>query len=139
MDKNSHDRHGYRPNILCVDDDEAVRKFTVKFLSSLGYRVEGIASAKDAAGKIQQNDFDLVITDFGMPEMNGRELAKFVKSKNPQCPVILFTGSVIPLDPKIEKSNGIDAIIRKPVSMKALYEEVLRCLKEKNEREILKM
>lgn len=135
MNKKTQDKREYRPKILCVDDDESVRKFTVKFLTSLGYRVEGIASAKEAIGKIQQNDYDLVITDFGMPDMNGMELAKIVKTKNPQCPVILFTGSMIPLDSEKEKVNGIDAIIHKPSTLETLRNEILKCLKQKNERE----
>jgi two-component system response regulator HydG len=125
--------------ILCVDDDEAIRDLLSRILKSWEFTVQVVSSAKEAIKKIQQVDFDLVITDFKMPDMNGRDLAKIVKEKNPQCPVILFTGFSISLDSEVEKENGIDAIIHKPCSMNTIHREIVKCLKIKNEREISKM
>ena len=94
--------------VMYVDDDENVRSFMVKFLQSLGCRVQAPASVKEAVKLLQRESFDLVMTDMEMPTLTGRELALIAKGWQPQCRVILLTGSMTPLDAEVEKSNGID-------------------------------
>ena len=112
--------------ILYVDDDENVRKFMARFLTALNCRVQAASSGKEAIKLIQQQRFDLVMTDLEMPEMDGRDLAKAAKAWQPHCPVILLTGCKAQLELKAEKLNGIDAIIQKPASLDTLRMEILK-------------
>ena len=78
--------------ILLVDDTVGIRKLLLEnFLE--GHTVIEAENGQDAKEKIQQSKlpFDLVITDFSMPLMNGLELAKWIKEIYPHTPVILMS------------------------------------------------
>lgn len=131
MDEEQTDKKQNRPRVLYVDDDPNVRALMGKFLESLGCEVQVVWSGKDAVMFVQRRDYDLVISDLEMPEMDGRELAKVVKEWNPDCPVVLLTGSRAQFDLKSDKRNGVDAIIHKPASLETLRGELLKWLDSK--------
>ena len=79
-------------NILTVDDDELVLTNTVEMLRELGHHVRPASSAREAMGWLEQQAFDLLITDHAMPHMTGAQLAVQVLAQRPQMPVILVSG-----------------------------------------------
>jgi CheY-like chemotaxis protein len=82
-----------RLRVLVVDDDKAVLKSTVRMLDFLGYATAAAESAIEALGLLARNqEIDLVLADFAMPEMSGGELAKAICAMRPTLPVILITG-----------------------------------------------
>jgi DNA-binding NtrC family response regulator len=78
--------------ILCVDDEETPLFLRKKVLEKCGWEVVTAASARQALAVISGHPVDLVVTDQLMPEVPGTELAKMVKSNNPQLPVVLLSG-----------------------------------------------
>lgn len=79
--------------ILAVDDDALVQMNTVAMLEDLGHTVVEASNGAEALAALQgRADVDLVITDFSMPKMTGRELAAEVAKGWPGVPVILATG-----------------------------------------------
>jgi PAS domain S-box-containing protein len=82
-----------RLEILLVDDDALVSMNTADMLMDLGHNVSEASSALDALGKLQLDvPFDIVITDYAMPGMNGLQLAMEIKRTKSNLPVILATG-----------------------------------------------
>jgi CheY-like chemotaxis protein len=82
-----------RLHVLVVDDDKAVLKSTVRMLDFLGYAAASAESAIEALRLLARNqEIDLVLADFAMPEMSGGELAKAIRAMRPTLPVILITG-----------------------------------------------
>ncbi|MGY2907013.1 response regulator [Bradyrhizobium sp. URHC0002] len=82
-----------RLRVLVVDDDKAVLKSTVRMLDYLGYATASAESAIEALRLLARNqEIDLVLADFAMPEMSGCELAKAICAMRPTLPVILVTG-----------------------------------------------
>jgi CheY-like chemotaxis protein len=79
--------------VLIVDDEESLTYFLGENLAglSLGYEVETARSGKEALAKISQQPFDLVITDFLMPDLDGLELIEQVRVRHPQTHLILMT------------------------------------------------
>lgn len=79
--------------VLIVDDEESLTYFLGENLAglSLGYEVETARSGKEALAKISQQPFDLVITDFLMPDLDGLELIEQVRARHPQTHLILMT------------------------------------------------
>jgi CheY-like chemotaxis protein len=65
---------------------------TQAMLEDLGHRVVDVYSGREALQKLEQQSFDLVITDHSMPQMNGSELARAIAERWPGLPVILATG-----------------------------------------------
>ncbi len=79
-------------NILVVDDDIGVRDLVVCYLNTRGYQTSSALSGEEALTRLDQNGlFDLVITDFKMPGMNGLELARKSLVADPDRPVSGYT------------------------------------------------
>jgi CheY-like chemotaxis protein len=81
-------------NILIVDDEESIVKWTTSILSKLGYTVTACTSSTEALDifKKDPSRFDLVLTDMTMPEMDGIELSNKLVLLNPDIPIVLCTG-----------------------------------------------
>ena len=79
-------------NILIVDDELEYREVVQMILSAKGYSSQTCSNGKDAIELLQKNHFDIVLTDFIMPEMDGIKLLKRVKQKSPETEVIVITG-----------------------------------------------
>jgi CheY-like chemotaxis protein len=116
--------------ILVIDDDPVLVKLVSEMLDILGYKsvtstssIEGFRLFCDAP-----DDFDLVITDMSMPEMNGDILAGRIISIRNNIPIILCTGFNENVSDEEAKSIGICEIVLKPVNMKTLSEVVIKAI-----------
>jgi CheY-like chemotaxis protein len=84
----------YDGSILFVEDDEDQLQTTPRILRSLGYLVEPSAGSRDAVEKVaaEPDRYDLVITDYDMPGMNGIDLVRKMREYAPDMPVIMISG-----------------------------------------------
>jgi len=98
--------------ILLVDDNVSGLKARQMVLEELGYATVGTCCPKQALSLFRKQPFDLVITDYKMPEMNGIELIAALREKDPALPIILLSGYVDPLGLN-EKSTGASSVIMK--------------------------
>jgi CheY-like chemotaxis protein len=111
--------------ILVIDDDDRVRTLLRDILLFGGYQVIEASDGKSGIRYLEGGGFvDMVLTDLGMPEMNGWEVAKLIKSKTPQTPVVLITGWGVNLDDEKIKESGVDWIIGKPFQVNEILEVV---------------
>lgn len=79
-------------NILLVDDDEDYLLMTNAFLKQLGYSVDTAINGKDALEKLNRKDYQILLLDYFMPEMNGEEVIKEIRKKDQELIIILQTG-----------------------------------------------
>jgi len=110
--------------ILVVDDNEIVRIVVTKMISRLGYEVLATDSGEKGLSLFLKNQFDLVITDFEMPGMDGIELAIRIKEKSPFTLVILMTGHK--KNSTLTKLNGssVDQALFKPFGLQEIAEKI---------------
>lgn len=81
------------PAILVVDDNNAVREITSSSLSDLGYLVHEASSGSAALAMLERHSsIDLIVIDFAMPGMNGAEVAREVRRRRRNFPILLVTG-----------------------------------------------
>ena len=78
--------------ILVVDDEPVVRELAVEILRRSGYEPHGVPSAKHALELLDEERFDLVVSDVVMPEMTGVEFLYELRERLPDLPVVLMTG-----------------------------------------------
>ncbi len=78
--------------ILFVDDHEVLARLSCEILEMNGYRAVSAYSAVDALAKFERERFDMVVTDFRMDGMNGLELARELRSRYSDLPIIIVTG-----------------------------------------------
>ena len=110
--------------ILVIDDDERVRTLLKDILLFGGYRVIEASDGESGMRHLEEGGFDMVLTDLGMPGMNGWEVTKLIKTKIPQLPVALITGWGTNLDEKKIEESGVDWIIGKPFQVNEILETV---------------
>ena len=103
-------------SILIVDDDLPYLEMMTALLTELGYRVTATRDSQEALAVIQNRprDFHCLITDMTMPRMSGAELSESVLEKNPDLPVIMFTGFSEIITRESAQRLGIKAFLMKP-------------------------
>jgi CheY-like chemotaxis protein len=112
--------------ILVVDDEPSVGNAVKLLLQADGHQVEATNSVKDALTKFEQSRYDLVFTDFAMPEMKGDQLAAAIKTRVPEQPVVMLTAfpGAVPL------SANVDHIVGKPFRLQHLREAISKVMPE---------
>ena len=85
---------GYGKRVLVVDDDENTRRLMGVALERAGYTVVQVCNGLDALNEINKRHFDVVVTDWVMPLLNGVELIHRIQEVSRQVPVILVSGNV---------------------------------------------
>ena len=80
------------PGILVVNDNRALTDTLVEFLRKLGYRALPAYDGKEGLTNFEQGDFQIVITDFNMPKMDGMELLEAIVKQDSDVNVIMLTG-----------------------------------------------
>jgi CheY-like chemotaxis protein len=115
--------------ILFVDDHEVLARLSCEILEMQGYRAVSAYNGAEALQKFDEEDFDILVTDFRMDGMNGVELAKKVHEKNPDVPVIIVTGYG-----PIDGGKDVAACLQKEDLFPALLEKIKMFLGEREPR-----
>jgi CheY-like chemotaxis protein len=123
--------HAIPKRILVADDNKAILDLVSKVLEFLGYEVALACSGIEALATFLESSFDLVITDFQMPAMDGLSLAGHIKERSPNTPVILVTGLDRKTVRKKVERGSFDSVIFKPFRMKDLRGAVQGALASK--------
>ncbi|MCJ7496799.1 MAG: response regulator [candidate division Zixibacteria bacterium] len=106
--------------ILAIDDQKIIRDLLESILLGLGHSIKVASSGKDGLVLFQQDGFDLVITDLGMPEMSGWEVSQRVKEIRKETPVIMITGWGVSFEQEKIKEFGVDYLLPKPFRVEQL-------------------
>jgi PAS domain S-box-containing protein len=111
--------------ILHVDDDKDFLELAKTILSEEGpFNIETAASTKEALDKLQSNCFDIIISDYEMPQQNGLEFFKLIREKGFTTPFILFTGKGREEIAVQALNLGIDRYINKHDNPRTVYTEL---------------
>lgn len=110
--------------ILVVDDDPEVRMTTRDFLSSKGYAVTAAGGGREALGLLETVDFDVVLLDVAMPDMDGLETLRRLVAARPALPVIMITANAdIEITSKVLQMGAAD-YVPKPFDLDYLDQAV---------------
>jgi CheY-like chemotaxis protein len=110
MKNNSSPAH-----ILLVDDNHDGVLIRRALLEEQGYSVECASDGEGGFDLFQRNTYDLVVTDFRMPRMNGIDMIRRIRALRPDTRIVLLSGAVEPLG-LTEANTGADAVIAKSAS-----------------------
>ncbi len=120
----SNESHSASARLLVVDDEHMVLSVLRKLLALKGHYVRAVGSGREALEALGEETFDLIVTDHGMPEMNGRQLAGHIRKVAPDAPMILLTG-----DTEIdEATEAVDAVLGKPFQIDEIERQIQRLL-----------
>lgn len=119
-------------HILLVDDENSIAQMEKETLEHLGYQVTTTTNSLEALRNFQESpdNFDLLITDMTMPNMNGVELAQKILLHKPGFPIILCSGFSELIDEKKAKALGIREYIKKPFIIMEIATAIRRALQD---------
>lgn len=119
--------------ILFVDDEKAMVDAIQPMIERLGYKVAARTSSIEGLEAFRANTdkFDLVITDFTMPNMTGMELAKELLKLRPDIPIILCTGYSEHINEDKAKISGVRAFLMKPIVLSEIANAIRKVLDNK--------
>jgi two-component system KDP operon response regulator KdpE len=100
--------------ILIVDDEELVRSYVRRALSSRGWNVSERPDGASALELIAKENFEVVICDLKMPDMRGEEVVRRVRGLRPAMKIIVITGSVSNITSPIVPGVNVDGFLIKP-------------------------
>ena len=106
--------------LLVVEDDKDLNRSVCTFLNQSGYEATGCLNANDAYDAMYETVFDLIISDIMMPEIDGYEFAKTVRSLNSEIPILFMTAKDDFLSMQKGYRIGIDDYMTKPVNLDEL-------------------
>lgn len=112
-------------SILIIDDDDAVSRTLSLILTRAGYQVSAVTSGRKGLELLSQDGFDLVLTDIIMPELDGIEAIRRIRTDHPGLRIIAMSGGG-----QIDKADflhmaealGADRVLEKPVRSEQLLE-----------------
>jgi CheY-like chemotaxis protein len=121
-----------RTQILVVDNEEDQRRLMTVILTQFGYAVKAVSSAETALKAIASENYQLIITDLIMPEMDGTELCERIKRIRPDAKVYAISGYIELYDDNKLDQFGFDGIINKPISMNTLKKTIQSAVENLN-------
>jgi len=99
--------------ILIIDDEKSVLDMLNVVFKKEGYRVKKSLSAQKALELIDEEDFDLILSDIRLPQISGMELLRKIKEKKPGIPVIMITAyGTIKQAVEAFKAGAIDYVVK---------------------------
>ena len=117
--------------ILLVDDNRHGLVARRSVLEQHGHTVAVAASGQDGIDQFQSGVFDLVVTDYRMPELSGQQVIRKLRQHNPKIPIVLLSGYVEALGLS-EQSTGADIVLSKgPGEVQELLRAVARLAKRR--------
>jgi DNA-binding response OmpR family regulator len=121
--------------ILVVEDDLQVGKLFHDMLTRIGHHSVVVSNGNEATRLFSQQSFDLVITDIFMPEKDGLEVIRELKTANPSVKVIAISGggkTRAPIYLEMARKLGADQTLNKPFELKQLMRSVEDLLRERS-------
>jgi CheY-like chemotaxis protein len=118
-------------HILCIDDDEQILDMMKECLTHFGHQVRVASGGKYGVelfrtAMLKSEPCDVVITDLGMPDMDGHEAARMIKAESPSTPIIMMTGEARTSKPGGAAVSAVDVVVGKPPCIKELNDLLLR-------------
>jgi two-component system OmpR family response regulator len=135
-DKRYPARGGFRMthNILLIDDDDKVSQMLTQYLTREGFKITTAFSGYEGEAAISSQDFDAVILDIMLPDINGLEVLRRIRS-NSDVPVIMLTAKGDDIDRVIGLEMGADDYMAKPYFPRELLARLRARLRRDSRRE----
>ncbi len=119
-----------KSRILVVDDEDTLRTVLSQELKGEGYEVDTAADGQIAIDTLKNKQFELILLDIKMPNVNGFEVLKYIKQNHPKLKVIMLTGFADLKNAIESKKLGAEDFVSKPYDLVDLITTIERVLSE---------
>lgn len=117
--------------ILCIDDESQMQELLKHCLTTLDHQVTTASGGKQGvemfrAAVLQKQPYQMVITDLGMPDIDGHQVARTIKAESPRTPIVMMTGWGTMMKEDGETAPEVDAVVGKPPRIQELNNLILQ-------------
>lgn len=119
-----------KSSILIVDDDEFLTETFKVILETVGYHVDIAASGMQAIHKTRDRNYDLIILDIKLPDINGDEVARIMKKQGKKTKIVMITGYEKLAEGLKEEPVDVKEVLMKPVSPNSLLTVTKKILQD---------
>jgi len=115
--------------ILIAEDSSVIQNLTKKILEQQGFGIATVKNGKQVIDKISDEHFDLIFMDINMPEMDGMECTRKIRSMkdiNANIPIIAITGNAMNYSRDDFESTGITEVLQKPLDFDNLVKLAIK-------------
>lgn len=121
--------------ILIIEDEESLLKLETILLTVKGYEVTGVLNGSDAIEKLSKENFDLVLLDIMLPDIDGYEICRRIKlnPKTAAIPVVMLTAKKSPDDQERGVACGANAYLTKPFKSAMIIDVIDKLIRKSNE------
>jgi DNA-binding response OmpR family regulator len=118
--------------ILIVEDESTLRRLEKNFLEKKGFVVDDVDNGQEAVSKVEINEYDCILLDLNLPKIDGITVAKKIREKGDNTPIIMVTARSQIYDKLEGFDSGADDYITKPFDMKELVARINSLIKRSN-------
>jgi DNA-binding NtrC family response regulator len=129
----------YRPHVLLVEDERAVARGLEMVMHEEGYEVDLADTGRGALDKCRKDEFDLVVADLRLPDIDGMDVVQHVREKQPRARVVIITGYPSVSSAVQAVKMGVSDYLRKPFTDDEFKTTVKSALQEKKKESIEKL
>lgn len=115
--------------ILVIEDDQDINQLICMNLSDMQYQVESCSNGERGFNQAHQQDYDLIVLDLMLPEMDGLEICRRLRAQQEVTPILMVTARDSELDRVIGLEMGADDYLTKPFSVRELQARVKAMLR----------
>ena len=133
VDEIMSDEYVDQPQILIMEDDSSVAQGLQMVLEEGGYGVDWAMSGQSALDNMRSKDFDLMVADLRLPDMDGMEVIRQMKDERPETEVIVITGYASPSSAVEAMKTGVVDYLPKPFSEEEFISKVEKALEVRQE------
>lgn len=123
-------------NLLVIDDEEDLRSILSFVLANAGYNVFEATNGQEGLEVAEKNKIHAIISDIRMPKLDGVELLKKIREKNPKVPVIFLVTGFADISADEAIKLGADGFLSKPYDINMLTQDIESCLLKNQEFQI---
>ncbi len=129
----------YRPHVLLVEDERSVAKGLEMVMHEEGYDVDLADTGRSALNKFKASEFDLVVADLRLPDIDGMDVIQHVRDKQPRTGVVVITGYPSVSSAVRAVKLGVSDYLRKPFTEDEFLSAVKSALQQKEQQSIEKL
>jgi len=126
-------KKGRKAHILVIDDEEFIRSVLSRTLAQADHQVTVAEDGEKGVQLFKEGEFDIVLTDLGMPGMSGWEVCRMIKEVSPRTPVGMITGWGDERNQSKMEEYGLDFFISKPFDLDQILNVVAETMESKEE------